>query len=435
LTNIARWIERYYDRESENEWERLERHRTEFAVTMRALLQHLPSSPAQVLDCGGGPGRYAIELARRGYAVTLFDLSARNLALAQEKAKAAGVKLAALEHGTAIDLSRFPDEAFDAVLLMGPLYHLLEEGDRRQALLEARRVLRPGGPLFAAFITRYAPFLYCAVHDTDWPCQEPDFAQSLLQTGILPPRGDENTAFVAYCAQPAEIVPLVQDVGLDIVALLGVEGLVSMIEDSVNRLSGEAWEAWVDLNYHVAADSSVHGGVEHLLAVAVKPRWRVVLRTIARRLNARGIPFKVVGGTVPALYGLHVPVNDLDLEMDLQSAYSFQELFAAQATRPVSLKESDTYRSHFGQFDFDGMVVEVMADMHRRERGRWVPTWTSTEATLDAEGVPVCVPWLEEETLSYIRRGRLERAAQCLPHCDHARLMRLLSGVQPTHVL
>ena len=66
MTDVAHWIERYYDRDPGCEWERLERHRTEFAVTMRALLEYLPPPPASVLDCGGGPGRYAIELKRDG---------------------------------------------------------------------------------------------------------------------------------------------------------------------------------------------------------------------------------------------------------------------------------------------------------------------------------------------------------------------------------
>ena len=88
--------------------------------------------------------------------VTLFDLSTGNLTLAREKAAEAGVTLAGFEQGTALDLARFADHSFDAVLLMGPLYHLLEAADRRRALTEARRVLKPSGPLFVAFITRYA---------------------------------------------------------------------------------------------------------------------------------------------------------------------------------------------------------------------------------------------------------------------------------------
>ena len=122
---MLRYVQRHYDRDPQREWERMDRHPTEFAVTLRALEQYLPPTPARVLDCGGGPGRYAIQLARWGYDVTLFDLSPASLRLAQTKAAEAGASLTAYEQGTATDLSRFPDESFDAVLLMGPLYHLL----------------------------------------------------------------------------------------------------------------------------------------------------------------------------------------------------------------------------------------------------------------------------------------------------------------------
>jgi len=203
----------------------------------------------------------------------------------------------------------------------------------------------------------------------------------------------------------------------------------------VNALSGDAWAAWVDLNYRLAADLSIHGCVEHLLAIAHKPRWRTVLRQIARQLEEAGVPYKVVGGTSAALHGVPVSVKDLDLETDADGAYRFQELFASHAVRPVTLSETESYRSHFGRFDFDGVMVEVMGDLHRREAGDWVPTATATERVVDLDGVPVRVSWLEEELLAYIRRGRLDRAALCLPHCDHGRLLALLRGAQAMGVL
>ena len=106
--SVAAAVANLYDSMSEREWARMDRHRTEFYVTLRALREHLPPPPARVLDCGGGPGRYAVELARWGYDVTLFDLSTGNLALAREKAAEAGVTLAGFEQGTALDLSGLP---------------------------------------------------------------------------------------------------------------------------------------------------------------------------------------------------------------------------------------------------------------------------------------------------------------------------------------
>ncbi len=433
--SVRRFVESLYDQQPQREWERMDRHRTEFAVTLRALAAHLPAPPARVLDCGGGPGRYAIELARRGYHVTLFDLSAGCLRLAMEKAQEADVTLTAYEQGTAIDLSRFPDDAFDAVLLLGPLYHLLEEPERLGALSEAHRVLKPGGPLFASFITRYAPLRYAAAREPGLPIEQPELLDLILNSGRLPPRGEEGSAFVAYFAHPAEVVPLCQQAGLEPITVLGVEGLVSMIEEGVNTLSGAAWDAWVEINEQAAPDPSNHGGVEHLLVVAHKPRWRSVLRHIAQKLDESGMAYTVVGGASPALHGVPVPVNDLDIETDANSAYRFEELFREHVAVPVSLRESETYRSLFGRFDFDGVSVEIMGDLQRREGEDWVPTAAQTGTAVDLDGIKVRVSWLEEETLAYIRRGRLERAAQCLPHCDKERLLALLRGEKDIDVL
>ncbi len=263
-------VQAAYNGDPEREWQRLDRHRIEYALTLRAMGDYLPAPPARLLDAGGGPGRYAIDLAQRGYQVTLFDLSAACLQMAREQAAAAGVPLVAVEQGTATDLGRFPDEAFDAVLLMGPLYHLLGADQRQQALAEAARVLRPGGILFAAFITRYAVLRWAAVNDPLWPLENPQDLSSILETGILPPSGAPGSGFVAWFAHPTEVEPLLAGAGLELLALLGVEGLMSMIEEPVNALSGGAWDLWVDLNYRLAADPSIHGCVEHLLAVAVK---------------------------------------------------------------------------------------------------------------------------------------------------------------------
>src|SRR5690242_16897048 len=123
-------VEQFYNQDEHDEWARFERHRTEFAINLRALAEFLPPAPAQILDVGGGPGRYAIELTKQGYAVTLVDLAQGNLERARANALAAGVTLANIQHGNALHLSRFADSTYDAVLLMGPLYHLFTEQDR-----------------------------------------------------------------------------------------------------------------------------------------------------------------------------------------------------------------------------------------------------------------------------------------------------------------
>lgn len=427
-SSVGGHVARLYDSNPEREWQRMDRHRTEFALTLRALAGHLPPPPARVLDCGGGPGRYAIELARQGYQVTLFDLSAGNLALAQQKAAEAGAPLAGFEQGTALNLNRFAAGNFDAVLLLGPLYHLLEAEERALALAEATRVLRPGGPLLAAFISRYAAHRDAAVNYPTEPVDIPGLYEEIERSGKLPPSPADPPTFSAYFTHPSEVAPACWAAGLEVDQVLGLEGFVSIVEDGVNALSGPAWDWWVEANWRVAADPAIHGAVEHLLVVAHKPRWRPVLAGIARTLGAAGVRFTVSGGAALALHGIPIAVRDVDLITDRAGICRFQELFSDQAVQPVCYLESADYRSYFGRFDVDGVQVEVMAELEWREGERWLPIAAATEMQVEVDGVPVAVAWAEEEFLATIRRGRMARAAQMLPHLDRDRLVALLRG-------
>jgi S-adenosylmethionine-dependent methyltransferase len=428
-------IAEYYDQKCADEWSRLDRHRTEHALTWKAFEQYLPPAPARILDCGGGPGRYAIELARRGYEVTLFDLSPGNLQLARQKAAENGVRLESFEQGSALDLGRFAGESFDAVLLMGPFYHLLEQSERQRALLEGKRVLKSGETLFASFISRYAAHRDAAFKDPEWLQREPERSAVVLANGRLAPVDGIQAQFIAHFTHPNELPALFWDNGLEIQATLGVEGLVGGVEERVNALEGELWQRWVDLNYQVAADPSIHGLVEHLLLVARKPLWRSVLRRLAGELEHSGLEYKVAGGASLALHGLWLPVKDLDLELSAEAAYRFQQLFGQYAVQPVAFSESPQYRSHFGKFEIGGVKIDVMGDLHRREGDGWAPSWTRTLELIDLDGLPVRVSSLEEEALGNIRRARLERAALCLPKCDPERLARLLRRLEPCGVL
>jgi SAM-dependent methyltransferase len=128
---------------------RLERGywRLELERTKELLGRYLPPAPARVLDVGGGPGVYAEWLADAGYHVKLIDLVSLYVEHAQRRA--AGRFDA--EEGDARSLGE-PDNAYAVVLLLGPLYHLVERADRLRALREARRVLRERGLLAAADI-------------------------------------------------------------------------------------------------------------------------------------------------------------------------------------------------------------------------------------------------------------------------------------------
>jgi ubiquinone/menaquinone biosynthesis C-methylase UbiE len=127
----------------------------EFHRTKEIISRYLGEKRVVILDVGGGPGRYAYWLASLGHAVHLVDPVPGHIRQSRSTATRRGQRLRSAEVGDA-RLLRFGDKTADRVLLLGPLYHLVERSDRMAALREAYRTLKPGGLLFAAAISRFA---------------------------------------------------------------------------------------------------------------------------------------------------------------------------------------------------------------------------------------------------------------------------------------
>ncbi len=148
----------FYDQTPEESWLESGVFRLESARTREILTRVLPAPPARIADVGGGAGAYSFWLADRGDQVHLIDASPRLIEHARRVDAARDRRLSTIAIGDARRLP-FGDGALDAVLLMGPLYHLPEREDRQSALHEAWRVLAPGGIVAAAAISRFASAL------------------------------------------------------------------------------------------------------------------------------------------------------------------------------------------------------------------------------------------------------------------------------------
>ncbi len=258
-------IERFYDEEYE-EWERLAFHLPEFEVTKRYMLQYITGKKS-VLDIGGGPGRYSIFLAQQGHEVTLVDLSGKHIRQAIDKAAKAGVHLDSSIHGDALRLHEYlyKKEQFDVVLLMGPLYHLLEEKDRMQAMEEALRALKPGGILMAAFISDFA-----AIHD---------YASGLYDFGDMKPllafledgRNREDKDFTAsYFCSDQEARELMGRFGLQELVFAGVENVLCGKEKRFHELPDALQNKWLELAWRLSREPRLFGMSEHFLYIGKK---------------------------------------------------------------------------------------------------------------------------------------------------------------------
>ena len=238
--------------------------RIEFARTKELLERHLPQAPARVLDVGGGPGAYAMWLAGRGYEVTLVDPVPMHVSeAAARSARSARPFTAGL--GDARDLDQ-ADATFDVALLFGPMYHLPDRTERRRALSEAARVIRPGGIVAVAAVSRFASILDGMVNGY---LSDPRFRAIVdedLRVGIHrnPTRNAEYFT-TAYFHHPDELTSELVDAGLVVDALYGIEGPGWLRSELWEEAGGR--EAILRVARAVESEPTMIGVSPHLLAV------------------------------------------------------------------------------------------------------------------------------------------------------------------------
>jgi ubiquinone/menaquinone biosynthesis C-methylase UbiE len=252
--------------------------RVEFVRTQEILSRHLPEPPAEIYDVGGGTGAYAFWLARQGFQVHLLELSPENVKLA-EKASAGqpGQPLAAIEVADALALPR-PDESADAVLLLGPLYHLPQQEDRFTALGEAMRVLRPQGLLAAAAITRFGSALYglSTYGQSNWLMDQPAFMamvrRELADGQHIPPFQLPGLFTRAFFHHPQELKQEIAQAGFMEPHVLAVEGPSWIIPNLAELWVEEEKQARIlEVVRALEDEPSLVGMSPHLLGIARKP--------------------------------------------------------------------------------------------------------------------------------------------------------------------
>ena len=217
----------------------------EGGITLRYLARWVPVG-ARVVEVGVGGGVYTRALSDRGARVHLVDVSRRLLdAVVADLAPHAAETVLGATHASATDLSALTAGGFDVVLLLGPLYHLLTLADRRRAVEEAARLLRPGGLVMAAGINRLA---YLRELFNDQPAEvvaRRMFHERYLQDGNLDPTHAPPIGY-AHLTTIAEFRALFEGLFREEL-LAGVESFAAARQRKLRDLSADEREAWLDL--------------------------------------------------------------------------------------------------------------------------------------------------------------------------------------------
>ena len=264
---------RFYHSNVLREWRRLNKdpfHRLEFDTTIKFLKKYLPRK-GLVLDAGGGPGRYSIELAKMGRDVILLDLVPEYLEYAQKKIKQAKVhnKIKDIVEGNIIDLSNFKSNSFDAVLCLGgALSHVHPEKDRKKAISELVRVAKKNAPIFVSVmgklgtLTRFHRWVH-EVKDTK------HFKKFYLNGDDYQWHGGKA---YAHFFELGELRSLFNN-KVNFLESVGLEGLATPSQERINKMAKKepkAWKNWLEMHNKLCTNPMVAEFSLHFMVIGKK---------------------------------------------------------------------------------------------------------------------------------------------------------------------
>ena len=230
--------------------------RVEFLTTIRYIEKYLTPG-AKILDVGAGAGAYSFYFARKGYSVSALELADANIATF--RAKMTDSDAIDLVQGNALDLSYYESNSFDVVLLFGPLYHLHEEADKLRCIAEAKRVCKPDGKIFFAFISNDMVILTMQQLHSDYLVSG-DYNKETFHLDDFP--------FVFHT--PEHCRELLGRAEIQICHEVASDGASELLQDLVNGLDGASYQQYLRYHFYICEKPEFLGMSNHLLFVGTK---------------------------------------------------------------------------------------------------------------------------------------------------------------------
>ena len=227
--------------------------RIEFLTTVHYIEKYLKEGD-KILDIGAGAGEYSLYFARKGYEVSALELADANIAAFRKKLTIDDN--IDIVQGNALDLSRYEDNSFDTVLLLGPLYHLKNDEDKLKCISEAKRVCKVGGKIFFAFISNDFVFLTEFEYDVNY-FSNGDYDKETFKLNDFP--------FVFHTVDAAR--KLLECGRVKVIHEVASDGASELMATRINAMSDDDYAQYLRYHFYICEKPELLGMTNHLLFV------------------------------------------------------------------------------------------------------------------------------------------------------------------------
>lgn len=252
-------LEQYYNKFNEEKRLNSRHGQVEFQISMEYIHSYLKKGD-HIVDIGAGTGRYSIPLFHEGYDVTAVELVPYNLGILRQKEP----KIPSMK-GNALNLKKLSSDSFDITILFGPLYHLIGHEKKLQALSEAKRVTKPGGIIFTAYILNEYSVLTYAFKERHI-LESIENKRFTKDFKILP---DENDLYDYLRLE--DIDRLNHEAGLHRLKILSPDGPANYMRPFLNQLTEEEFSQFINYQRAVCERPDLLGAGGHIVDILTKP--------------------------------------------------------------------------------------------------------------------------------------------------------------------
>lgn len=254
----------FYNNYDEDSRLTLKHGTVEFLTTMRYIEKYIRPEN-HVIEIGAGTGRYSHALARQGYTVDAVELVSHNIDVFRKNT--VSNEDITITQGNALDLSAFPDNKYDITLLLGPLYHLYSDEDKRQALSEAIRVTKQGGIIFAAYVISDGCLL------DDGFCHGNINVSEYIKNGLL-----DSETFAAK-SKPKDLFELVRKEDIDELMsvfptirlhYVATDGCSLLMREAIDKMDNDTFDLYLKYHFATCEREDLAGITSHVIDIFKK---------------------------------------------------------------------------------------------------------------------------------------------------------------------